>query len=181
MPTSRPITRSRTRTQASISLSDQYDVSSSDTSDDDNNSDLQEYFEEKEEEDGFLNDQGNRTESENMRGKSVDEGRMKSSISISFKKTCKVIYLISLYYSLGTPLLFHFLLLLNPKLNPKSSFFVFFKVCKGTDHQAGFRGATYFDCPRKPCFLCKLPGALNMFCNLIVMRLLSIDDPSICS
>ncbi|KMZ60778.1 putative DNA damage-binding protein [Zostera marina] len=126
MPTSRPITRSRTRTQASISLSDQYDVSSSDTSDDDNNSDLQEYFEEKEKEDGFLNDQGNRTESENMRGKSVDEGRMKSSISISFKKTCK--------------------------------------VCKGTDHQAGFRGATYFDCPRKPCFLCKLPGHTTITC-----------------
>ncbi|KAK1264912.1 Protein DAMAGED DNA-BINDING 2 [Acorus gramineus] len=38
------------------------------------------------------------------------------------------------------------------------------KVCKGTGHEAGFRGATYIDCPKKPCFLCKLPGHTTMTC-----------------
>lgn len=32
------------------------------------------------------------------------------------------------------------------------------KVCKGTGHEAGFKGATYIDCPKKPCFLCKMTG-----------------------
>ncbi|URD83860.1 WD domain, G-beta repeat [Musa troglodytarum] len=38
------------------------------------------------------------------------------------------------------------------------------KVCKQSGHEAGFRGATYIDCPRKPCFLCKTPGHTTMFC-----------------
>ncbi|CAN6472593.1 unnamed protein product [Victoria cruziana] len=38
------------------------------------------------------------------------------------------------------------------------------KVCKGTGHEAGFRGATYIDCPRKPCFLCKQPGHTTTTC-----------------
>ncbi|KAG1337713.1 DNA damage-binding protein 2 [Cocos nucifera] len=38
------------------------------------------------------------------------------------------------------------------------------KVCKGTGHEAGFKGATYIDCPRKPCFLCKRPGHTTMSC-----------------
>ncbi|XP_074303158.1 protein DAMAGED DNA-BINDING 2-like [Silene latifolia] len=38
------------------------------------------------------------------------------------------------------------------------------KVCKKRGHQAGFQGATYIDCPMKPCFLCKLPGHTTMFC-----------------
>ncbi|KAH7672934.1 DNA damage-binding protein 2 [Dioscorea alata] len=38
------------------------------------------------------------------------------------------------------------------------------KVCKGTGHEAGFRGATYIDCPRKPCYLCKMPGHTTMSC-----------------
>ncbi|XP_024975547.1 protein DAMAGED DNA-BINDING 2 [Cynara cardunculus var. scolymus] len=38
------------------------------------------------------------------------------------------------------------------------------KVCKKTGHQAGFQGATYIDCPMKPCFLCKLPGHTTVNC-----------------
>ncbi|KAK9279526.1 hypothetical protein L1049_013205 [Liquidambar formosana] len=38
------------------------------------------------------------------------------------------------------------------------------KVCKNTGHEAGFRGATYIDCPMKPCFLCKIPGHTTMNC-----------------
>lgn len=38
------------------------------------------------------------------------------------------------------------------------------KVCKGTGHEAGFKGATYVDCPMKPCFLCKLPGHTTLNC-----------------
>ncbi|KAG6382828.1 hypothetical protein SASPL_157463 [Salvia splendens] len=38
------------------------------------------------------------------------------------------------------------------------------KVCKQSGHEAGFRGATYIDCPMKPCFLCKLPGHTTMTC-----------------
>lgn len=38
------------------------------------------------------------------------------------------------------------------------------KVCKKPGHQAGFQGATYIDCPMKPCFLCKLPGHTTMTC-----------------
>ncbi|XP_060203211.1 protein DAMAGED DNA-BINDING 2 isoform X1 [Lycium barbarum] len=38
------------------------------------------------------------------------------------------------------------------------------KVCKKTGHEAGFRGATYVDCPMKPCFLCKMPGHTTVTC-----------------
>ncbi|KAK8925666.1 Protein DAMAGED DNA-BINDING 2 [Platanthera zijinensis] len=38
------------------------------------------------------------------------------------------------------------------------------KVCKENGHQAGFQGATYIDCPKKPCFLCKMPGHTTMSC-----------------
>ncbi|CAN8253233.1 unnamed protein product [Cochlearia groenlandica] len=38
------------------------------------------------------------------------------------------------------------------------------KVCKQSGHEAGFKGATYIDCPMKPCFLCKLPGHTTMSC-----------------
>lgn len=38
------------------------------------------------------------------------------------------------------------------------------KVCKKPGHEAGFRGATYIDCPMKPCFLCKMPGHTTMNC-----------------
>ncbi|KAB5520394.1 hypothetical protein DKX38_024713 [Salix brachista] len=38
------------------------------------------------------------------------------------------------------------------------------KVCKKPGHEAGFRGATYIDCPMKPCFLCKMPGHTTMTC-----------------
>ncbi|WOL16542.1 protein DAMAGED DNA-BINDING 2 [Canna indica] len=38
------------------------------------------------------------------------------------------------------------------------------KVCKEAGHEAGFKGATYIDCPRKPCFLCKMPGHTTMSC-----------------
>ncbi|KAI3906601.1 hypothetical protein MKW98_009509 [Papaver atlanticum] len=38
------------------------------------------------------------------------------------------------------------------------------KVCKKSGHEAGFRGATYIDCPMKPCFLCKMPGHTTMNC-----------------
>ncbi|KAF9620459.1 hypothetical protein IFM89_012636 [Coptis chinensis] len=38
------------------------------------------------------------------------------------------------------------------------------KVCKQTGHEAGFKGATYIDCPMKPCYLCKMPGHTTMTC-----------------
>ncbi|XP_020210322.1 protein DAMAGED DNA-BINDING 2 [Cajanus cajan] len=38
------------------------------------------------------------------------------------------------------------------------------KVCKKPGHEAGFKGATYIDCPMKPCFLCKLPGHTTLTC-----------------
>ncbi|XP_051131943.1 protein DAMAGED DNA-BINDING 2 [Andrographis paniculata] len=38
------------------------------------------------------------------------------------------------------------------------------KVCKKSGHEAGFKGATYVDCPMKPCFLCKTPGHTTMNC-----------------
>ncbi|KAK2969188.1 hypothetical protein RJ640_025901, partial [Escallonia rubra] len=38
------------------------------------------------------------------------------------------------------------------------------KVCKKTGHEAGFKGATYIDCPMKPCFLCKMPGHTTVTC-----------------
>lgn len=38
------------------------------------------------------------------------------------------------------------------------------KVCKRTGHEAGFKGATYIDCPMKPCFLCKMPGHTTITC-----------------
>ncbi|XP_073062088.1 protein DAMAGED DNA-BINDING 2 [Primulina eburnea] len=38
------------------------------------------------------------------------------------------------------------------------------KVCKRPGHEAGFRGATYIDCPMKPCFLCKMPGHTTLTC-----------------
>lgn len=47
-------------------------------------------------------------------------------------------------------------------------FFFFFcvndfaQVCKRTGHEAGFQGATYIDCPMKPCFLCKTPGKSHL-------------------
>ncbi|KAK4764576.1 hypothetical protein SAY86_025666 [Trapa natans] len=38
------------------------------------------------------------------------------------------------------------------------------KVCKKPGHEAGFKGATYIDCPMKPCFLCKMPGHTTIMC-----------------
>lgn len=38
------------------------------------------------------------------------------------------------------------------------------KVCKSTEHSAGFRGATYVDCPNKPCYLCKESGHTTATC-----------------
>ncbi|XP_002525636.2 protein DAMAGED DNA-BINDING 2 [Ricinus communis] len=38
------------------------------------------------------------------------------------------------------------------------------KVCKKPGHEAGFKGATYIDCPMKPCFLCKMPGHTTISC-----------------
>ncbi|MCO5570673.1 hypothetical protein L7F22_024400 [Adiantum nelumboides] len=38
------------------------------------------------------------------------------------------------------------------------------KVCKANDHQAGFVGSVYVDCPNKPCFLCKQPGHTTATC-----------------
>ncbi|KDP46502.1 hypothetical protein JCGZ_08474 [Jatropha curcas] len=38
------------------------------------------------------------------------------------------------------------------------------KVCKKPGHEAGFKGATYIDCPMKPCFLCKMPGHTTITC-----------------
>ncbi|GAX86303.1 hypothetical protein CEUSTIGMA_g13715.t1 [Chlamydomonas eustigma] len=44
------------------------------------------------------------------------------------------------------------------------------KVCGATDHRAGFAGATYVDCPNKPCYLCKLPGHTTVSCPFKVMQ-----------
>ncbi|KAJ7526860.1 hypothetical protein O6H91_16G025800 [Diphasiastrum complanatum] len=37
-------------------------------------------------------------------------------------------------------------------------------VCKAKDHQAGFVGSIYIDCPNKPCFLCKKQGHTTASC-----------------
>lgn len=72
----------------------------------------------------------------------------KTPITITLKKVCKV---------------YPFFIFAQPSrlLNSMVVGFlnnVFFQVCKKTGHEAGFRGATYIDCPMKPCFLCKMPG-----------------------
>nr|AND01145.1 putative damaged DNA-binding 2 [Linum usitatissimum] len=46
------------------------------------------------------------------------------------------------------------------------------KVCKKSGHEAGFKGATYIDCPMKPCFLCKLPGRLALVKRLGLLALI---------
>ncbi|PNW73904.1 hypothetical protein CHLRE_13g577550v5 [Chlamydomonas reinhardtii] len=38
------------------------------------------------------------------------------------------------------------------------------KVCGKRGHRAGFVGATYLDCPNKPCYLCKRPGHTTATC-----------------
>ncbi|GMH33988.1 hypothetical protein BSKO_01822 [Bryopsis sp. KO-2023] len=38
------------------------------------------------------------------------------------------------------------------------------KVCGSSAHRAGFQGATYIDCPNKPCYLCKVPGHTTATC-----------------
>eukprot|EP00803_Ostreobium_quekettii_P006655 evm.model.scf_1440.2 EVM.evm.TU.scf_1440.2 scf_1440:3158-4445(-) len=38
------------------------------------------------------------------------------------------------------------------------------RVCGSKDHRAGFSGATYIDCPNKPCYLCKKPGHTTSTC-----------------
>lgn len=37
---------------------------------------------------------------------------------------------------------------------------LFGQVCKGTEHEARFQGATYIDCPRIPCFSLVLYGVV---------------------
>lgn len=44
------------------------------------------------------------------------------------------------------------------------TYYVVEQVCKQKGHEAGFKGATYIDCPQKPCFLCKQPGKLWLCC-----------------
>lgn len=39
-----------------------------------------------------------------------------------------------------------------------------FQVCGKTGHRAGFVGATYVDCPNKPCYLCKQRGHTTATC-----------------
>lgn len=103
MPPSGPITRSTTRTGAFSSQNDQHGVSSSDASDDDDESALQEDFEEEDDDDGFSDDQGYRSESETKRQKCMDKGRAESPITISLKKTCKVIH--AYYFLKLTPII----------------------------------------------------------------------------
>ncbi|GLC35552.1 hypothetical protein PLESTM_000336600 [Pleodorina starrii] len=38
------------------------------------------------------------------------------------------------------------------------------KVCGKRGHKAGFVGATYMDCPNRPCYLCKLVGHTTATC-----------------
>ncbi|GIL75418.1 hypothetical protein Vretifemale_5211, partial [Volvox reticuliferus] len=38
------------------------------------------------------------------------------------------------------------------------------KVCGKRGHKAGFVGATYVDCPNRPCYLCKLVGHTTATC-----------------
>ncbi|KAE8732348.1 Protein DAMAGED DNA-BINDING 2 [Hibiscus syriacus] len=40
------------------------------------------------------------------------------------------------------------------------------KACKRTGHEAGFKGATYIDCPMMPCFLCKMPDVFGACLNM---------------
>ena len=38
------------------------------------------------------------------------------------------------------------------------------QVCGKAGHNAGFVGSVYFDCPNKPCYLCKKSGHTTMTC-----------------
>lgn len=38
------------------------------------------------------------------------------------------------------------------------------QVCGQKGHKAGFVGATYLDCPNKPCYLCKQRGHTTATC-----------------
>lgn len=73
----------------------------------------------------------------------------KTPITITLKKVCKVY---------ADPLFFFFKFMLFGVRNSGNFHPFFSQVCKKTGHEAGFRGATYIDCPMKPCFLCKMPG-----------------------
>ena len=78
----------------------------------------------------------------------------KTPITITLKKVCKVVF-VTLFFQI---------FLLSTILYSQG--FIIFQVCKRSGHEAGFRGATYIDCPMKPCFLCKLPGN---FCPLTAL------------
>lgn len=90
----------------------------------------------------------------------------KSPITISLKKVCKVFFQEVASVSSFSSLSFHDFLFLLLTLEV-IDFWVFvvigdFKVCKKPGHAAGFKGATYIDCPMKPCFLCKMPGNCSL-------------------
>ena len=74
-------------------------------------------------------------------------------ITLSLKKVCKARDAQISSFSFSTACFFLFLSTEYGFLMSK-----WMQVCKGTGHEAGFRGATYVDCPEKPCFLCKMPG-----------------------
>lgn len=103
------------------------------------------------------NEEGEEEEAlENKNGERKAEGldakkKGKAPITLSLKKVCKVkAYPTRCSNSVLIPHFVHcfdlFFLL------------VVFQVCKKAGHEAGFKGATYIDCPMKPCFLCKMPG-----------------------
>eukprot|EP01023_Acetabularia_acetabulum_P057816 TRINITY_DN6749_c0_g2_i1.p1 TRINITY_DN6749_c0_g2~~TRINITY_DN6749_c0_g2_i1.p1 ORF type:complete len:558 (-),score=59.56 TRINITY_DN6749_c0_g2_i1:258-1931(-) len=47
------------------------------------------------------------------------------------------------------------------------------KVCGSFEHKAGFVGATYLDCPNKPCYLCKKEGHSTAVCPFRIPTQLS--------
>ncbi|KAI0502137.1 hypothetical protein KFK09_017084 [Dendrobium nobile] len=51
------------------------------------------------------------------------------------------------------------------------------KVCKEEGHQAGFQGANYIDCPRKPCFLCKIPFSCGYILHVRLKGVLGMQQP----
>ena len=109
----------------------------------------------------------------------------KTPITISLKKVCKVKALPLPYRVFRNPTFFFLVFLFFFFFFFVFCFcfcvcfyfiFVMFQVCKKVGHEAGFKGATYIDCPMKPCFLCKMPGKFEPFYLFVEFCLLGITN-----
>lgn len=126
---------------------------------------------EEEEEEGKVVDNKN---AERMEESLEAKKKGKTPITISLKKVCKVEETLPLTYRVfRNPTFFFFGFCFCVLFY---FIFVMFQVCKKVGHEAGFKGATYIDCPMKPCFLCKMPGKFEPFNLFVEFCLLGIAN-----